>query len=137
MGWESAIGSRLITSLVDYYAEQEQKKVWASVPKGDVVSDGFVDITYEQFANAVNHASWWLESQLGVSEGHFETFAYAGPKDLSYPILAVAASKAGRTVSVVYSDGSEKAECIANILDARFYCPRRSQLIKLRYTYSR
>ena len=59
---------------------------------------GFKDITYAQPANAINHASWWLDSALGKSHGSFEPFAYFGPKDLMYPILAVAAARVGRQV---------------------------------------
>lgn len=95
----NAIGSRLIVRLVDSYAENEPTRVWASVLKDDHISAGFIDITYHQLANAVNHASFWLESRLGASDGWFETSAYSGPKDMSYPILALAASKLGRTVS--------------------------------------
>lgn len=92
-------GKRLIVSLIDQYAADEPEKLYASVPRNEEdLSQGFKDITYSQLANAINHASWWLESTLGKSYGNFETFAYVGPKDLMYPILAVAAAKVGRQV---------------------------------------
>ena len=40
-----------------------------------------MDITHEVFANAIDHASWWLTRKVGA-EFTFETVAYAGPKDL-------------------------------------------------------
>lgn len=92
-------GKRLIVSLIDQYAADEPEKLYASVPRNEEdLSQGFKDITYAQLANAINNASWWLESTLGKSNGNFETFAYVGPKDLMYQILAVAAAKVGRRV---------------------------------------
>lgn len=92
-------GKRLIVSLIDQYAADEPEKIYALVPRHEEdLSQGFKDITYAQLANAINHASWWLESTLGKSDGSFETFAYVGPKDLMYPILTVAAAKVGRRV---------------------------------------
>ncbi|MCJ1347965.1 hypothetical protein MMC31_006195 [Peltigera leucophlebia] len=90
-------GKRLIVSLIDQCAADEPEKLYASVPRNEEdLSQGFKDITYAQLANAINHASWWLDSALGKSNGSFEPFAYVGPKDLMYPILAVAAAKVGR-----------------------------------------
>lgn len=92
-------GKRLIVSLIDQCAADEPEKLYASVPRNEEdLSQGFKDITYAQLANAINHASWWLDSALGKSNGSFEPFAYVGPKDLMYSILAVAAAKVGRRV---------------------------------------
>ncbi|KAI9869696.1 MAG: hypothetical protein M1830_005206 [Pleopsidium flavum] len=98
MSLKDAYGERLIASVIDYYAKKEPGRVWASVPRSEDLSKGFTDITYKQFANAINHACWWLESNLGKSNGGFEVFAYAGPKDQRFPILAVAAVKVGRQI---------------------------------------
>ena len=96
---ESSYGKRLVVSLIDQYSKEAPERVWASVPQDESdLAKGFKDITYRRLANAVNHASWWLDRALGKSNGSFETFAYAGPKDLRYPILAVAAVKVGRQV---------------------------------------
>ncbi|KAK3172369.1 hypothetical protein OEA41_005690 [Lepraria neglecta] len=91
-------GARLITSTIDYYAAEAPDKIYASVPRSEDLSDGFFDVSYKQFADAINHASWWLDSMLGKCNGSFDTFAYAGPKDLRYPVLAVAATKVGRKI---------------------------------------
>ncbi|KAL9598405.1 MAG: hypothetical protein Q9219_004495 [cf. Caloplaca sp. 3 TL-2023] len=91
-------GQRLIASIIDNLAENEPDRTWATIPRSKNLTEGFVDITYRQFGNAINRAAIWLEEQLGVSNGNFETFAYAGEKDLRYPIIAVAAVKIGRKI---------------------------------------
>jgi len=92
-------GERLIGRLIDDYAATNPTRVWASIPAdNDDLSKGYKDISYSQFANAINRASWWLEERLKGKE-NLETFAYAGPKDLRYPVIAVAALKLGRKVT--------------------------------------
>ena len=77
--------------MIDHYATEAPNKFNASVPRSHNLSEELVDVTYKQFANAIDHASWWLDSELGECQCSFDTFAYFGPKDLQYPILAVAA----------------------------------------------
>ncbi len=93
-------GKRLLVSLIDYIADTDPQRAWASIAKDDTdFTKGFVDITYTDFSNAINHAAWWLDAKLGRPNDPFEVFAYAGPKDLRYPVLAVAAVKTGRQAS--------------------------------------
>ena len=90
----SDAGRRLIVSLIDKYALDTPDQAWASVPiDNDVLTRGFRDITYKEFANAINHAAHWLDQNLQIERVPFQTIAYAGPKDLRYPILAGAAAK--------------------------------------------
>ena len=96
--FKDPVGSRLIPPMIDHYAAEAPDKIYASIPKTEDLSEGFRDITYRQFGNAIDHASWWLDRELGQCKGSFDTFAYIGPKDLRYPILAVAAAKVGRRV---------------------------------------
>lgn len=101
MALDNTYGNRLIASLIDSYAVTDPQRAWASIPRDNQdISKGFIDISYKQFANAINHASWWLETNLNSSESlpNFEVLAYAGPKDLRYPILAVAMVKVGKQV---------------------------------------
>lgn len=96
---DNSYGKRLVVSLIDQYSRESPERVWASVPQDESnLAKGFKDITYRHLANAVNRASWWLDAALGKSNGSFETFAYAGPRDLRFPILTVAAVKVGRQV---------------------------------------
>lgn len=86
--------------MIDSYAADDSNRVWASLPlDGDDLTKGFRDIKYKQFANAINHAAWWLKEQI-TSTVTFETLAYSGPKDVRYPILAVAAVKCGKQVFI-------------------------------------
>lgn len=104
-------GKRLIVSLVDQYSNEAPERVWASIPQDESnLAKGFKDISYRHLANAVNHAAWWLDAALGRSNGNFETFAYAGPKDLRFPILALAAVKVGRQVRWSFTRSESKYE---------------------------
>lgn len=92
-------GKRLLACVIDSYAISDPNRVWASAPfDNDDLTAGFRDISYKELANAVNHASWWLEDTTANNPAVFETLAYAGPKDLRYPILALAAVKCGKQV---------------------------------------
>ena len=92
-------GQRIVLSVIEERAESDSLSSWTSIPIDDQdLAKGYRDITYGQFENAVNHAAHWLKSQLPHSSDLFQSFAYAGPKDLRYPILAVAAGKLGKVV---------------------------------------
>lgn len=91
--------SKLIVELVDQYATENPSRVWAAVLVNESdLSKGFKDITYGQLANAINHAAFWLQNHLPPASRAFETVAYAGPKDLRYPIVALAVVKTNRKV---------------------------------------
>jgi len=93
-------GFRLLPTLVDYYATNKvPRQPWAAIPiDSNDLSKGFKDVTYSQLSNAVNHAALWLSRELPTATTEFETIAYVGPKDLRYPILALAVAKLGRRV---------------------------------------
>lgn len=96
---ESPRGNRVLPAIIDDHARVAPNKIYAVIPvNDDDLSQGFKDITYKQFANAVNVAAWWLESTLGQSHS-FKAFAYYGLRDLRYTILVVAAAKVQRKVS--------------------------------------
>lgn len=93
-------GQRIMTSVIDDRAEQEPESPWVMFPVDELdLSQGFEEITFGKFSNAVNYAVHWLEENLPASTENFLPFAYSGLKDLRYPILAVAAGKIGKVVS--------------------------------------
>ena len=97
-------GRRPLTAILDRKAQESPEQSWLSLPQDDGdLSRGFRDISYSQGANAVNHAAAWLQSVLGSTNGTFETFMYEGPKDPRNVILALAASKVGRTILLVHA----------------------------------
>ncbi|KAF2705779.1 putative AMP-binding enzyme [Pleomassaria siparia CBS 279.74] len=91
------LNTKLVVTQIDEYARTNPSRVWAAIPVDDNnLSKGFKDITYGEFANAIGHACAWLNATLPPAQLPFETIAYAGPKDVGYPIMAVAAAKIGR-----------------------------------------
>jgi acyl-coenzyme A synthetase/AMP-(fatty) acid ligase len=89
-------GFRHLPMLVDYYATYTPSKVWASIPidQSDL-SAGFRDVSYGEFNNAISYYAHWLAKAL-VNTEDFETVAYTGPRDIRYPILAMAIAKLQR-----------------------------------------
>ncbi|KAI9833793.1 MAG: hypothetical protein M1819_003527 [Sarea resinae] len=102
-------GQRLLPQVVDQTARDHPERPWVSIPRTSNLADGYVDITYKQFANAVNRMARWLEDRLGRSST-FETLAYMGPTDPRYPILALAAVKAGYQMLFVSLRNSDSAQ---------------------------
>jgi len=101
-------GSRFIITLVDQYAFEDPSRVWAAVPiEEDDLSKGFKNITFAELSNAINHAATWMQKNLPIALELFETIAYAGPKDLRYPIIALAAAKVDRKVGQQVLFGSQ------------------------------
>lgn len=93
-------GRRLITSIIDQIAAETPDRPYISVPTHNWQQDGYVDVTYGQFAKAADKAAWWLDEQLGqTAEGSFDTFAYMGENDLRYALLVLGAIKSRRKVS--------------------------------------
>ncbi|KAI9871438.1 MAG: hypothetical protein M1830_002911 [Pleopsidium flavum] len=75
-------GRRLIPVIIDEVTRDSPDKIYAAIL-------GLLSL---------GRVSFWLDSQFGKI-GTSETFAYAGPKDLRYTILIVAAIKSGHTVA--------------------------------------
>ncbi|KAL9046301.1 MAG: hypothetical protein Q9214_000832 [Letrouitia sp. 1 TL-2023] len=87
-------GRRLIPVLVDERARNGWQQPFTSIPRSSDPNDGFVDISYRQFANAVNRCAWWMQRNLVRSQPSV-TVAYTGPSDIRYGILTLAAIKTG------------------------------------------
>ncbi|EDP49902.1 hypothetical protein KXW98_001891 [Aspergillus fumigatus] len=87
-------GKRILVSTIEERAKNDPDSSWVSMPvDNNDLSKGYKEITFAEFNNAVNHAVHWLRQNLPESDEPFQSFAYAGPKDLRYPILAAAAGK--------------------------------------------
>ena len=91
-------GKQLLNNVVDRIARVTPDLVYAELPKSSVdLSQGFRQVTYRQFANAIDGIAWWLRDKLGLSKT-FETLTYIGPNDLRYNLLLLGAVKAGYKV---------------------------------------
>ena len=92
-------GQRLLVNMIDYYADQKPTKIYACIPKDNgSMTQGFIDVSYKQLSNAINGTAWWLKENTVGEEQGFETVAYAGPDDLRFFILVMAAVKCGKRV---------------------------------------
>ncbi|KAE8144949.1 AMP-binding enzyme [Aspergillus avenaceus] len=93
-------GRRIAVSVIEQRA-QEPDSPWASVPiDNNDLSKGFKDLSYYQLNNAANHAARWLSQHLPATSEPFQCFAYAGPKDIRFPILEIAAAKLQKVIVV-------------------------------------
>jgi len=66
-------------------------------PTVDWETDGYRNLTWLQWSDAINKVAFWLDEQLG--KVNIETVAYLGPNDLRYSILMPAMIKTGRKAS--------------------------------------
>ncbi|KAI9707979.1 MAG: hypothetical protein M1820_004398 [Bogoriella megaspora] len=88
-------GQRLLPTTIDTIARETPDRICMSLPRtSNLADDGFEDITFARFANAINRLTWWMEGSFGKAEG-FETVAYIGRSDARYLVLGVAAAKGG------------------------------------------
>lgn len=91
--------TQLTPNLVDHYAKVKPHALYAEYPVNPMnYEDGYRQITYEAFANAINGVAHCLAESLGPGNGEpgkEEVLAYLGPNDLRYPALVLGAVKAG------------------------------------------
>lgn len=91
-------GQRLFPVVIDERARDEPDMVWCSLPYDDAdLSQGYEDITYAVFANAINKLSWFLVKNVGRPT-NFESIAYFGSPDIRYHMMQMAAAKTGYKV---------------------------------------
>lgn len=94
-------GNRILFSAIEQRAKNDPDSSWVSAPiDNNDLSRGYKEITFAEFDNTVDHAVHWLQQNLRASDEPFQSFAYAGPKDLRYPIIAAAAGKQQKVVSI-------------------------------------
>ena len=87
----------LLPTVIDDRARLEPERLYCAIIKTPDLKDGFITVTYGDFANAVNRCSWWLKEKFGQGR-NYETLAYVGSTDLRYAIIALAAAKTGHKV---------------------------------------
>ena len=82
----------LLPAAIDYRAKQSPDRIYAVLPKGDRLEDGFFDLTYAAFSKAVDAVARWLDDVLGAIPPEsifngFPTVPYIGPDDFRYILL--------------------------------------------------
>ena len=91
-------GARLLSHIIDERAQSQHVRSFASIPRTENVEDGYVDVSYETFANAINTLGHWITENVGPPVVQDETLVYIGPTDLRYQIVCMAAVKVGYIV---------------------------------------
>lgn len=94
-------GRRLLPHVVDERAKTGYARPYASIAKSQNPADGFEDISYARFANAINRACHWLDAELSKYIEQKDVYAYLGPNDLRYAILFLATMKTSRKVCFI------------------------------------
>jgi len=87
----------LLPTLIDKIAETEPERLYCAFLRTTDINDGVVKISYNDFSNAVNRLSWFLEKTFGRSDD-FTTLGYIGPSDIRYAMITLAAVKTGHKV---------------------------------------
>ncbi|TVY78498.1 Non-canonical non-ribosomal peptide synthetase FUB8 [Lachnellula suecica] len=93
-------GRRLLLPLIEERARNRHPRPYASIPVSNDIHDGFRDITYALFANAINRCAHWLLSHVErcLPSSDNINLVYFGPNDLRYQILSQAAVKSGHVM---------------------------------------
>lgn len=82
-------GKRLLPVIIDQLAHEDPDRPWGSIPRDDYdLSQGYADISYAAFANAINKLAWMVEKSIGRSDS-FETIAYLGTPDVRYHMVSL------------------------------------------------
>ena len=90
-------GKRLTPPTIDEIARGDPERICFSIPRTSDLSDGFRDITFKRFSNAINRTAWFIESAIRRSS-IFETILYMGAPDIRHYVVLVAAMKTGHKV---------------------------------------
>jgi acyl-coenzyme A synthetase/AMP-(fatty) acid ligase len=111
-----AYGQRFFPPLIDERARELPNRIIFSFAKTDDPSDGFLDVTALQFANAINRAAWWIKSYLDKGS-NYPTVGHLGPGGPRYQILRVALVKVGFKGLLISPRNSLKGDL--NVIDKR------------------
>ena len=104
-------GQRLLVNIIDERAKNEPNREFISVPRSSSPKDGWRPVTYKQLANAINQAAYKIAERCGpTTPGTFPTIAYIGPSDARYPVVTLAAVKAGCQALLISPRNSKEVQ---------------------------
>ncbi|KAI0479311.1 hypothetical protein GGR56DRAFT_673241 [Xylariaceae sp. FL0804] len=107
---------QLLTEMLDNLARTKPNELYSIYPESpDSYDEGFRELTWERFANAVNGLAWWLTIQLGTASPALETVTYTGPNDFRCGAIVLACSKAG--LKLLMSSPRNKVQGVGPLLD--------------------
>ena len=93
----SDCGQRVIPHLIDNIAKLDPTRIFISILRSSRIAEGFVDVTYREFARSVDRCCRWIREQVG-DDDLGQTLAYFGPLDIRYLIFLLGAAKTGHVV---------------------------------------
>jgi len=104
-------GQRLLNNLLDERAKRTPNRVFAEIPAGQTLEDGFRPLSYPEMANAVNVMAHWLKNELDKQpDVDRNPIPYIGPNDLRYILFFLAAQKIGRASLIPLRYNSPEAQ---------------------------
>ncbi|KAL9108530.1 MAG: hypothetical protein Q9227_006745 [Pyrenula ochraceoflavens] len=99
-----------LPTIVDNRARAEPERLYGAITWiDDERKLKLREITYRVMSTAVDRCAHWLEERLGRSTD-FRTLAYAGPSDLRYTIVTMAAAKTGHKALLLAPWNSKVAQ---------------------------
>lgn len=104
-------GKQLLVNLVDQIARTDPHREFLWVPLSSNPKDGWKELTFEDFANAVNSSAHRIVDTVGrVPLNSFPTIAYIGHNDVRYLVVMFAAVKAGYKVLFISPRNSQEGQ---------------------------
>ncbi|KAJ6092951.1 hypothetical protein N7486_008240 [Penicillium sp. IBT 16267x] len=103
-----ALRRRLLANVVDQAAELDPERLFAVIPKGSELSDGFQNLTMKGLSQAVNFLCRWIENTIGI-HGPRETLAYMGSNDVRYIVFVLACQKTGHQAFLPSTRNADEA----------------------------
>ncbi|KAF7192191.1 Non-canonical non-ribosomal peptide synthetase FUB8 [Pseudocercospora fuligena] len=112
---------QLLTQVLISRAKHSPDRVFGLLPKGEVLEDGFSELTYAALNHAVDNLAFWIDQKFGgkVQESDskkWPTIPYIGPNDVRYTLLTFAAMKTKRRLMLPLP--SNAAEGMAKLLQS-------------------
>ncbi|KAI0595739.1 hypothetical protein F4775DRAFT_347071 [Biscogniauxia sp. FL1348] len=108
---EACCKKRLLISVIDEKAEKEPEQEVFSYPRSSNPRDGWVPVTFREYANAINYIAHKIIKECGPAPVNtFPTIAYIGPNDGRYYIIVAAAVKAGYKALFISPRNSQEGQ---------------------------
>lgn len=97
----------LIPTIIEHRAQETPNRVFALLPKGPTLRDGWFELTYSALAKAVDRMAWWLHDTLdiaaaGEQKENTKSLTYVGANDIRYVFLTYAAVKSRRKLLIPF-----------------------------------
>ncbi|KAF2137213.1 uncharacterized protein K452DRAFT_236204 [Aplosporella prunicola CBS 121167] len=105
----SPFADKPLTHRIDGIAAADPSRVWVTVPTSNDLNGAWRDITFSEFAGAINGAAKWIEKTMGVGEAR-ETVAYMGVNDVRYAVIICALMKTNRKALLLSLKNSEEGQ---------------------------